>query len=352
VVDLFAGAGGWEEGLTQLGHQALGIDNDEHACATATAAGHPRLHADVAAIDPAQLGDVWGLISSPPCQAYSLAGRRLGREDKPRVIACAHELAAGQDTRAKHQAKCADPRSLLTVEPLRFAVALRPTWIALEQVPPVLELWTLLATLLSAHGYQTAVGLLSAERYGVPQTRKRAFLIASLDRPVQLPEPTHRSFNTHHPDRTPAGEEQLLPWISMAAALGWTCPAVTYTNCQTTGGRNPRGLVRSTDKPARTLDTSCGSWTVEPGAACEHTACGLDTRQRHCLVRPLRRPAPTLTATGLANSRTLWACRRPGYPWQGSRTQQLTQIGNAICPPVARAVLAQTMAPSTVSEAA
>ena len=41
------------------------------------------------------------------------------------------------------------------------------------------------AGLLAAHGYHTAAGVLSAERYGVPQTRKRAFLIASLDGPVQ-----------------------------------------------------------------------------------------------------------------------------------------------------------------------
>ncbi|MGH3266145.1 MAG: DNA cytosine methyltransferase, partial [Trebonia sp.] len=188
IVDLFAGAGGWEEGLAQLGDRALGIENDEHACETAITAGHERLQADVAAIDPRELGEVWGLIASPPCQAYSLAGKRLGREDKPHVIACAHELAAGHDTRAEHAAECADPRSLLIVEPLRFAIAL-------EQVPPALELWSLFAALLANHGYQSAVGVLSAERYGAPQTRKRAFLVASLDGPVRLPGPTHRSFN-------------------------------------------------------------------------------------------------------------------------------------------------------------
>jgi DNA (cytosine-5)-methyltransferase 1 len=400
VVDLFAGAGGWEEGLARLGHRALGIDNDEHACQTARAAGHPRLHADVAALDPMQLGETWGLIASPPCQAYSLAGKRLGRQDKPHVIACAHELAAGHDTRAEHQAQSADPRSLLIVEPLRFAFVLRPRWIALEQVPPALELWTLFAALLASHGYRTAVGVLSAERYGVPQTRKRAFLIASLDGPVRLPEPTHRSYNPHHPDRLPAGEERLLPWISMAQALGWRCPAVTYTNAHT----RPRGsqpLVRSTDKPARTIDTSCGKWTIEPGTT-ESGQCGLDTRQHHCLVRPLRRPAPTLTATGLANSRTFWACNLPAttvlgdarvhppghkrnrhdppgryqdrrgehairitvqqagilqgfppdYPWQGPHGQQFLQVGNAVCPPVAQAVLTAAIKPSLESESA
>jgi DNA (cytosine-5)-methyltransferase 1 len=402
IVDLFAGAGGWEEGLAQLGHRALGVEDDKHACATAVAAGHRRLQADVAAIDPHDLGEVWGLIASPPCQAYSLAGKRLGREDKPHVIACAHDLAAGNDTRPHHAAACADPRSLLTVEPLRYAIARRPRWIALEQVPPALELWTLFAELLALHGYESAVGVLSAERYGAPQTRKRAFLIASLDGPVRLPKPTHRSYSPRNPDLVPAGDEGLLPWISMAQALGWTCPAISYTNAHTKGGRRPRGLARPTDRPARTIDTSCGSWTIEPGANQRQTACGLDTRQRHCLIRPLRRPAPTLTATGLANSRTFWACRRPAttvlgdariqppghkrnrhdppgryqerrgerairitvqqagilqgfppdYPWQGRRGQQFMQVGNAVCPPVARAVLAEAIAPSTGSGAA
>ncbi len=160
IVDLFAGAGGWDEGLRQLGYRAVGIDNDQLACETARAAGHKRVEGNVAELDPRSFGQVWGLIASPPCQAYSTAGKGLGRIDKPRVIACAHELAAGNDTRTEHRAACLDERSLLTVEPLRWALALRPRWVAIEQVPPVLELWTLFAGLLAVHGYETAVGVL------------------------------------------------------------------------------------------------------------------------------------------------------------------------------------------------
>jgi DNA (cytosine-5)-methyltransferase 1 len=263
IIDLFAGAGGWDEGMRELGLSALGIDNDRWACATARAAGHERLEADIAALDPRAFAPVWGLIASPPCQAYSIAGRQLGREDKPRVIACAHEIAAGHDTRAEHLASCRDPRSLLTVEPLRWALALRPRWVAMEQVPPVLELWSLFCGLLAAHGYEATAGVLSAERYGVPQTRKRAFLIASLDGPAELPEPTHRSYNPRRPDRVPEEERELLPWVSMADALGWERDAVTHTNNQTSGGSRPQGLPRGAAYPARTLDGASGSWTVE-----------------------------------------------------------------------------------------
>lgn len=84
IVDLFAGPGGWEEGLRELGDRALGIDLDPIACASAEAAGHERLCADVAALEPGDFAPAWGLIASPPCQAYSTAGKGLGRSTNRR----------------------------------------------------------------------------------------------------------------------------------------------------------------------------------------------------------------------------------------------------------------------------
>jgi DNA (cytosine-5)-methyltransferase 1 len=356
ILDLFAGAGGWEEGLRPLGLAALGVEVDAWACRTAVAAGHARLQADLSALDPRDFAPTWGLLGSPPCQAYSTAGKGLGRADKPLVVACAHELAAGNDTRAARLAECQDARSLLTVEPLRFALALRPRWIALEQVPSVLELWTLFAGLLAAHGYHTAAGVMRAECYGVPQTRRRAFLIASLDGPVSLPAPTHRSYDARR-TKIPAGERDLQPWVSMAQALGCHPGGVVHTNNQTNGGRRPCGLSRSLDAPARTLDTASRQWTLHP----PHAAWGMRNRRWYpeCIRSP-GEPAPTITATGNQS----WVHRQPanavrvtveqaailqgfpaGYPWQGPRGRQFQQVGNAVPPPLARRVVEQAITP-------
>jgi DNA (cytosine-5)-methyltransferase 1 len=393
IVDLFAGAGGWDEGLRELGHEAVGIDTDQLACATGEAAGHARVLADVAALDPLEFAPCWGLIASPPCQAYSKAGKGLGKVDTPQVIACAHELALGHDSRAERAGACRDDRSLLTVEPLRWALALRPRWIALEQVPPVLELWSIVAGLLSVHGYHAAAGVLSAERYGVPQTRRRAFLIASLDGPVQLPAPTHRSYNPRRPHEVRDDERHLLPWVSMGKALGWAHPGVVRTHGNTNHGRLLGGLSRRLDRPAYTLDTACRAWTFEPISHAGAVPDGLDPRQGGAKVRSITWPAFTPISSGLVTGQPRWVharaattilgdprvqppghkrnaadppCRYEGragrnaarvtveqatilqgfrrdYPWQGTRPRQFQQIGNAVPPPLARRVLAEAM---------
>lgn len=384
VLDLFAGAGGWEEGMAPLGIAAVGVESDAWACRTAEAAGHERLQADIAELDPEAVGPVWGLVGSPPCQAYSTAGKGLGRLDKPLVVACAHELAAGADSRRAWLEGCRDRRSLLTVEPLRFALTLRPRWIALEQVPAVLELWSMFASLLSVHGYHTAAGVLRAECYGVPQTRRRAFLIASLDGPVRLPDPTHRSYDARR-QHAAAGEEGLLPWVSMADALGCDPDGSVQTNNQTSSGRRPHGLRRPLHAPAHTLDTASHSWTF-------HDRDGewafRNRPRRPVSLRGQGAPAPTILARGhqawvRTRPATTVACdpriARPGgkrsrrdphapgrsegairvtveqaavlqgfrrdYPWCGSRSRRFMQVGNAVPPPLARRVVEEALRP-------
>ena len=227
VVDLFAGPGGWDVGAQRLGLDPVGIEWDDAACQTRRAAGLTTVQGDVAQLDPLDYQPCDLLIASPPCQAWSMAGKRAGERDKEHVIQCLHELAAGSDTRSEHAAKCEDPRSILVVEPLRWALALEPTLLAFEQVPPVLGLWTLLAGLLEPHGWQCWTGVLEAERYGVPQTRERAILMGSRNGMPHPPGATHQRYVKGEPPRHDVTlDGEILPWVSMAEALGWTDPAV------------------------------------------------------------------------------------------------------------------------------
>lgn len=275
AVDLFAGAGGWDLGARDLGFDPLGIELDPSACATRRAAGMPTVEADVSALDPTDYPcDL--LIASPPCQAWSMAGNRKGEQDIARVYGLTAEIDSGKEAgRALRMAKLgtwADPRSRLVTEPLRWALAIKPRLIAFEQVPPVIDYWHLVAGYLRERGYSTWVGILSAERYGVPQTRKRAILMAAKGKTVHPPAPTHQAYVSGEPQRHEVTlEGELLPWVSMAEALGWNQDAEVHAGdrVQEGGGNVPR----PTREPAVTLGQRTDLWKV-------------------------RVPAPTVTAGG------------------------------------------------------
>lgn len=276
ALDLFAGPGGWDVAATALGIDPLGIEYDDDACATREAAGLRTLQGDVAELDPQTVADENGgcelLIASPPCQAWSMAGKRGGEQDIARV----HRTTAAQVLTAVSGGEYADedwidPRSRLVTEPIRWIAALRPTYVALEQVPPVLDYWKVVAEYLRGWGYSAWTGVLSAERFGVPQTRRRAILMASLDGPVHPPAPTHQAYVSgepawDHPQQTLEGE--LLPWVSMAEALGWDGTV---------------GFPRRADEPAFNLTEKVRSWTLRANA------------QANAAERNVSEPAPTIT---------------------------------------------------------
>lgn len=308
ILDLCAGPGGWSEALRGLGLADVGVELDPGACATRTAAGHVTVRADIARLPVARLrGRIRGLIASPPCQGFSLAGLRAGWADIEIARRLLADLAAGRDTREQRAASAADPRSVLVAEPLRYALAALPEWVVCEQVPAVLPLWQATAGHLRAAGYATWTGVLNAADYGVPQTRRRAFLIASRVHDVDRPEPTHGQ------DAAPTlFGPAVLPWVSMADALGWSGPAAART-VNTRGAHVGGGCDFSPAGPSWSLVKSARTWQLR-GAG-----------------------APELLTVAEAS---ILQGFRPDYPWKGARTKVFEQVGNAVPPPLAAAVLA------------
>lgn len=323
AVDLFAGARGWEARAQDFDVEFIGVEWMPEACATSRAAGLHTIQRDIATLDPETFrlvyGQPEGLVGSPPCPLFSSAGKGQGRVEllqrdlhegmrdaasgapreaiarRRRVLKRHLAERLRRDvmptaTRARRNTEAERlARELSLVwEPARWVATLRPRWVALEQVPPVLELWRTMARALEADGYRCWVGVLSAERYGVPQTRKRAFLLASLDGQPHPPEPTHQEFIAGQPAREAEPTlfgPGLLPWVSMAQALGW---GMTARPSVVVGARKGDGGGAGIDTGSgsrRTVEAQrdAGDWEIKmPGAG------DFGTR------RPADEPAPTM----------------------------------------------------------
>lgn len=306
AVDLFAGPGGWDLAARDLGLNVVGIELDANACATRAAAGLPTIRADVAALPPDRFAGVVGLIASPPCPDFSKGGRRAGLNGET---------------------------GALVWQVRRWATALRPRWVACEQVPEVLPIWRLLAAELGEAGYSTWAGVLDAAAYGVPQHRERAILVASLDRSATPPPPTHG------PDAGPSLFGEVAPYVVMADALGWPPGGPAAGWVLNTGRAWKKGGTRddaqsiTLDRPAPTVATIATQWAW-------------------------RRPARTITGTvgGVGGAvdaagqthinltieeATILQGFPPGYPWAGrTAKERWQQVGNAIPPPLAARILA------------
>jgi DNA (cytosine-5)-methyltransferase 1 len=325
IVDLFAGPGGWDEGARLAGYTGpiVGIEKDRDACLTAVAAGHWRIQADVATYPTAPFaGKIDGLVASPVCTTFSKAGRKAG---------------------------LTDPRGELVWQPGRWALELMPRWVAFEQVEEVLPIWQIVAAQLREAGYSTWTGKLLAADYGVPQTRTRAVLVARLDGVAQPPVPTHAAL-----DGMDLFGSQLQPWITMAAALGWT-EDVAYRRTRGAGIAERHGDRPDTPvtQPAPTITGKSRSdvWVMTRPAT---TVLG-DPR----IGRPGHKdwdkgesqfdkgsvPVSVEEAAVLQSFRA-------DYPFQGSKSSRHQQVGNAIPVLLAAAVLRPLLASNSMERAA
>lgn len=334
ILDEFAGPGGWDEGLRMIGYtDVVGIEWDQNACETAAAAGHARIRADVAAYPSEPFADkLDAYIASPPCQAWSMAGDRKGELDRANCHILADRMAAGDDS--LDWTDWEDIRSPLVCQPIRRIRDLHPPRVALEEVPPVAGLWEHFARILQNWGYKVWTGDLLSANYGVPQTRLRRFLIASLDGPAHPPAPTH----AEHPAHDLFGGSTKR-WVSMSDALGWEHGQLMRV------GSQPNAAVRPVTAPPPTImhgHDSAGfkRWHDERPATTVVGSFSPDVvSPPGYRTKVSRQNAEGGVRVTVAEGGVLQSFPAD-YPWQGSRTSQYQQVGNAVPPLMAAHVCA------------
>ncbi len=206
LLDLFCGAGGMTAGFVDAGFVPIfAVDSCRWSVDTYNANfGHHATCTPVEDVEHFPKADV--VIGGPPCQGFSNLGKRLPF----------------------------DPRNQLWRHFVRAIAAAQPLYFVMENVPELLKSaeYEALKAETEGLGYEVDGQVLIAADYGIPQTRKRSFVIGSRVGPPLFPVPTHR-----RPDEVDLFNLHLPPWRTVRDAIA-DLPLVP-TDFDWHIGRNP-----------------------------------------------------------------------------------------------------------------
>ena len=355
AVSLFSGAGGLDLGVERAGYSVVfAVEHDPVAVATLNrnrARYFPDLSEvrplDITTTDPADVmtevgiekGEIALLVGGPPCVAFSKSGfhleyKRLGR----------------------------DPRASLLDDYLKYLDALRPSAYILENVFGLAyrnqsaPFYERLRSGIESIGYSFCPAVHNAADFGVPQNRQRLFVVGSRDgRALDHPEATH--WGEHERRRAPANVATLRPHLTAGEAL-----ADVVTDPMP--GDEVNGLYGHL-LPEIPPGGNYLHFTDHAG----HPAPLFGWRTRYwtfLLKLDPNRPSPTLQGQpGPYVGPFHWDNRRlrpaelkklhtfpDDYELCGSRKEIHLQVGNAVCPDLARVVAATVLEQTEVEVAA
>ncbi|MCO8242963.1 DNA cytosine methyltransferase [Haladaptatus sp. AB643] len=184
VLDLFCGAGGLSSGFARAGYNIVtGVDNNEHSIDTFDANHDCKpIVADIEEEnildrirDSIQANgyschDIDIVVGGPPCRGFSMANVQSNPEE--------------------------NPLNNLPTRFLEIVEEIDPEAVLIENVPRLLTISDgqykqMILSKLKSLGYNVAQGVLKAEKFGVPQKRRRVFFMGlKLSKPT-LPDPSH-----------------------------------------------------------------------------------------------------------------------------------------------------------------
>lgn len=359
VIDLFAGAGGFGVAAESAGATVrLSVEIDPVACVTlkANAKGEQRVdEVDVTECTGRGLRRRAGLVfadplvvvGGAPCQPFSKAAYWVEdgadaawRRDRARGIV-RMKPPAPESARP-------DNRRTLVEHFVRLVIESKAEGFVFENVAAIQHprnrpMLDALVREAAAAGYKTTVVKALASDFGVAQHRERVFVLGSRAALPEPPTPTHDGRSAGIPGRLPAvtageacvpfaGDEFFEPeeevrgrWAEHLRAVP---PGRNY-KFHTAWAGHPRPtfvaeerfwnflLVLDPDRPSWTIPASPGPW-VGPF---------------HWSHRRLRTPE-------LAALQGFPA----GYEFAGTRRERVRQLGNAVPPPLAAAMVSQVLA--------
>ena len=215
ILDTFAGAGGFSLGFEMAGCEIIGaIESDAWACDTFKF-NHPNaivIKKDIRKVTNKELLNKFSsankpdiILGGPPCQGFSICNKENG---DPK-----------------------DPRNSLFKEFIRTGKVLKPKVMIMENVANLIKaraesqdlVIDIIKDELEFLGYNVYIKLLEAVHYGVPQIRKRLFVIASIAKlETPFPKLTHqivpdsKNGNSYKIKKTPTLWEAIsdLPTIN------------------------------------------------------------------------------------------------------------------------------------------
>lgn len=336
-IDLFSGCGGMSLGFHQAGfHPLLAIDHWSDALETYKLNNPktPVLEADLMTLQATDIAHEVGsptmIIGGPPCQGFSISGKR------------------DPD----------DPRNILYQSFVNFVDVLRPKYFVMENVPNMASMGEgrILAAAVEefeALGYKVSSQILLASDYGVPQNRRRLFVVgvATGDN-FQFPTPTSAdiaskiSTSRAISDLPESSLEDGSPYVSeplssyqramRSDSTGVWNHQITNHSQKTVetialvpDGGNYKNLPEHLQRTRRVNI----AWTRYSSAKPSHT---IDTGHRHHFHYKFNR-IPTVRESARLQSFP------DSFVFSNSRTSQYKQVGNAVPPLLARAIGEQLM---------
>jgi len=248
--------------------------------------------------------------------------RRIGKID---ILLASPECT--DHTCAKGSAVRRESSRATAMEAVRFAQFFRPRWIVVENVVHMRP-WSRYEELknsLRQIGYHLAEQVLNSAEFGVPQARKRLFLVGDLKKKPGLVRPTRsRKPTTVRSILDPPGRWKLRPLFQPRRAKGTLERADRAINA-----------LGSTKAFLLVYYGTDGSGGWQPLSRPLRTITTID---RFALVTPSRE-GPMIRMLQVDELKRAMGHRKKFSLPFGTRREKIRLLGNGVCPPVMKKVI-------------